>query len=231
MELTLRKPRPARPGDVAAFTPTHPRVNLVPAAARQRAANRRARKTATLAWVATVALLATWWATGFLAARTAHQDLARAKAEGEALAVQMATYAPVTSIATQTKALNDTVASQTAKEIAHDKVLARFLSAVDGLMDVQSVQVSTTSTSGCVSTDPFTQVAIAGCITFTGTAPAGAADASQIITALGHDAWFADPFIPTVGAPTSKGAPISGTVGITADAAHDPSSATSTTEH
>lgn len=228
MELTLRKPK-ATPGpDLSSFTPTHPRVNLVPQSAIDRAADRRARKVAIGGWVGSVVLIAGWWGTGLVASQDAHDQLSKANADGQALALQMATYAPVTSIATQTKALNDTVASQTATEINHDEVLARFITAVSGLMDIQSVQLSTGSTTGCVSTDPFKQVALAGCITFTGNATAGSASASQIITSLSGNTWFSDPFIPTVGAPTAKGTPVSGTVGVTVDAVAEHANTTTT---
>lgn len=216
MELTLsRKPKAA---DTGPFSPSQPRVNLVPRAALDRAANARARKFAIIGWVGSVAAIGLWWGAGFVEANRTADALAAAAGQGEQLALKMALYAPVTTIATQTQSLTDTVASQTAGEVDHGDVINRFLAAIGDTMTVSSLQIGTTNDAGCVSTDPFNQVPLAGCVTFTGTSAGGAPAASEVITSLTKDSWFVDAFIPTVGADSAGGTPMSGTVGLTVDA-------------
>lgn len=217
MELTFTRKKPA---DTGPFTPGQPRVNLVPQSALDRAANVKARKLAVAAWGVTVIAVGGLWGSGFLAQTDVKTELADAKAEGEQLSVELAQYAPVTSIANQTKALNDTVASQTAGEIEHAAVITRFLAAVEGTMTVDTLQITTDGPGACVSTDPFQQVPLAGCISFSGQATGGGASASRIISALQTDTWFSDPFIPSVGSGNEEDGPasFSGTVGLTMEA-------------
>jgi hypothetical protein len=217
VELTLTRKKPTETGP---FTPGQPRVNLVPPSALDRAADRRARKLAAATWGVCAIAVAGIWGTGLLTQTGLKTDLADALAEGEQLSVELAQYAPVTSIASQTKALNDTVASQTAGEVDHSDVVTRFLAAVGDTMVVDTLQISTDGAGACVSTDPFQQVPLAGCISFSGQAAAGGASASQIIAALGGDTWFSDPFIPSVGAGAGEdgAASFAGTVGLTMEA-------------
>ena len=216
MELTLtRKPKAA---DAGPFIPTHPRVNLVPQSSLDRAADARARRLAIVASAGSVLLMGAWWVAGTFTAGSAADSLRTATTQGQDLAAQLALYAPVTTIATQTQALTDTVASQTATEVDHSQVINRFLAAVGNTMTVESLQITTANSSGCVSVDPFKKVPMAGCVTFTGTATGGAGAASTIITALAGDPWFVDPFIPSVGSSVAGGTPMSGTVGLTVEA-------------
>ncbi len=219
MELTLtRRPRQA----TGPFTPAQPRVNLLPDSAVERAATSRAKVLAIITWVASLLAVAGWWGTGVLNANSATEALSEAQDRGQSLSIELARYAPVTSIARQTQALDDTVASQTATEVQHSAVITRFLDAVAGTLNVESVQISTSNTAACVSVDPFKQVPLAGCITFSGTAPAGQSAAPELISALTTDPWFSDPFIPTVGSTGTDGTPLSGTVGLTTDAYSSP---------
>lgn len=222
MELTLSRKKPQ---DTGPFTPGQPRVNLVPQAALDRAANNRARKLAVAAWGACAILVGAIWGTGTLARTDLKTELAAAKSEGEQISVALAQYAPVTSIASQTRALNNTVASQTSGEVEHSDVITHFLTAVGDTMTVDTVQITTGGAGACVSTDPFQQVPLAGCISFSGQATAGGTSASQIISALARDTWFSDPFIPSVGAGSGEdgSASFSGTVGLTMEAYAAPS--------
>lgn len=227
MELTLtRRPRQA----TGPFTPTQPRVNLLPHSAIERAATSRAKITAIITWVASIAAVAAWWGTGVLSANTATEALSDAQDRGQELSIELARFAPVTSIARQTRALDDTVASQTETEVAHSTVITRFMDAVGDTLHVESVQVSTSNTAACVSTDPFKQVPLAGCITFSGTAPAGQSAAPELISSLATDPWFSDPFIPNVGSTGTDGTPLSGTVGLTTDAYSTQAPTSPTTE-
>lgn len=217
MELTFTRKKPA---DTGPFTPGQPRVNLVPQSALDRAGNVKARKLAVAAWGVTVIAVGSLWGAGFLAQTDVKTELADAKAEGEQLSVELAQYAPVTSIANQTKALNDTVASQTSGEVNHDQVITRFLAAAGDTMVVDTLQITTDGAGACVSTDPFQQIPLAGCISFSGQATGGGSSAAQIISALKTDTWFSDPFIPSVGAGNDEdgAASFSGTVGLTMEA-------------
>jgi hypothetical protein len=223
MELTLNRKAKADPGP---FTPSQPRVNLVPPSALARTAAAQTRKLAIASWGLSVLLMGSWWGAGVLTAQHVDDAKAAATTQGTALSMELARYAPVTTIATQTQALTDTVASQTATEVDHAKVISRFLASVGTTMTVGSLQIATDSSTACVSTDPFNQVPLAGCVTFTGTAAGGPPAASKIITSLGKDTWFADPFIPTVGAAVpAGGTPMSGTVGLTMEAYSTPAAA------
>jgi hypothetical protein len=216
MELTLRRKAP----DVATgpFTPGQPRVNLVPQSSKDRAQATRDKRLAVLAWTGSVLALGAWWGTGYLTHAAAETQLAAATSTGETLALDLALYAPVTTIAAQTQSLTATVAAQTATEVDHAKVIDRFLAAVSGTLNVQTMVVATDNTSACVSTDPFSVVPLAGCITFTGTAGAGSAGVASVITALSGDPWFADSYIPTISDNTGGPATVSGTVGLTVEA-------------
>jgi len=134
------------------------------------------------------------------------------------LTSQLAHYAPVNLISQQTQSLKDTVAAQTEREILHDQALARFMAAVDGMMTINTIQVTTEGPGACVSIDPFETVPLAGCITFSGTGASQAAP-SQIMAALNSQAWSAYAFIPTVAGTADDGSvPVSGTVGLTEQA-------------
>lgn len=217
MELTLTRKPATDPGP---FSPGQPRVNLVPPAAIDRAANTRARRQAIAAWAASVLAVAAVWGAGMYSQNAIKADLAEARSDSERLAVELAQYAPVTSIAQQTQALNDTVAAQTSGEIDHADVISRFLAAAGDTMTVENLQITTDGPGACVSTDPFQQVPLAGCITFTGTASGGGGTAAQILTALRGDTWFADPFIPSVGSTPNDSGQVSftGTAGLTMEA-------------
>jgi hypothetical protein len=215
MELTLK--RKDKAAGTAPFTPSQPRVNLVPQSSLDRTANARDRRLSIIAWVGSVLALGAWWGSGHLENSGVRADLADATSQGQKLAQDLALYAPVTTIAVQTKSLTDTVSAQTATEVDHAQVITRFLAAVSGTMNVQTVQVNTDNSTACVSTDPFNKVPLAGCITFTGTAVGGGGGASGVITALATDTWFADPFIPTVGDAQNSQSPVSGTVGLTVE--------------
>lgn len=206
-----------RPAETGPFVPSAPRVNLVPPAALERRANRRARSRSIVLWVASVLAVAALWTNGTISQANMKVDLQAARSEGETLATQLARYAPVTSIAAQTKALNDTVASQTTNEVDHAAVIEHFNHDVEGLLAVSSLTIGTDSTTGCVSTDPFADVPLAGCITFTGEG-AGSTGAAQVIAALTDDPWFHDPFIPSVADAKDGSATLSGTVGLTMEA-------------
>lgn len=229
MELTLRRKTP----DVTTgpFTPGQPRVNLVPQSSKDRALATRDKRLAVLAWTGSVLALGTWWGAGFLAHAAAETELADATTIGQTLALDLALYAPVTTIAAQTQSLTDTVAAQTATEVDHAQVIERFLAAVSGTLDVQTMTVATDNSSACVSTDPFSVVPLAGCITFTGTAGPGSAGVASVITALSGDPWFADSYIPTISDGTGGAATVSGTVGLTVEAyASTVTTTTTTTE-
>lgn len=217
MDLTLTR-KPKTQTDAGPFTPGPPRVNLVPPSSVERAAEARARKVALAAWGASLLAVMSIWAVGMSASGNANTQLSGAKAQSASLALDLARYAPVTTIAQQTQALNATVAAQTASEVDHSEVISRFMAAIGTTMTVDSLQVSTDNSAGCVSTDPFQQVPLVGCVTFTGTAPGGPPAASQIITSLVGDTWFIDPFIPSVGAAGQDGTPLAGSVGLTMEA-------------
>ena len=217
MELTLTRKKPA---DTGPFTPAQPRVNLIPPAALERAADRRTRRLAVTAWAVSVLTIAAVWGAGYVSQQDTRTDLEDAQARGADLAIQLAQYAPVTSIASQTDALNTTVASQTSGEIDHAAVLEHFLAATGGAMTLDSLQIDTDGSGTCVSTDPFQQIPLAGCISFSGKASGGGSAASEVIAALTADQWFSDPFIPTVGSGNDEDgtANLSGTVGLTMSA-------------
>lgn len=215
MSTLTRRPKAV---DAGPFSPTQPRVNLVPQSALDRTANAKARTLAVIGWGASVVALGAFWGLGFMTAGEASSNLADAQFAGEALSVELAMYAPVTTIAAQTQALNETVASQTAGEVNHDEVIDRFLAAVGDTMVVESLSIATDNTGACVSTDPFQQVPLAGCVTFSGQSSGGGSAASQVITALTTDAWFVDPFIPTFGSASEDGVSMTGTVGLTMEA-------------
>ena len=216
---TLNRKRKTVDADL--FTPAPPRVNLVPQGGLDRAANAKSRTLAVIGWGVSVVALGAWWGTGFVAAGDARDNLVDARAAGETLSVELAIYAPVTTIAAQIQSMNDTVASQTAGEVNHDEVIERFLAAVGDTMTVESLQIATDTSGACVSTDPFQQVPLAGCVTFSGTAPGGGSSASAVITALTGDTWFVDPFVPTVGSATERGTSMTGTVGLSIEAFAD----------
>lgn len=216
MELAFRKTK--TPVSAGVFTPSQPRVNLVPAAALDRAGNAKAKRVAVFAWAGSIVVLGGWWASAAIASGAVADDVTLATANAQTLAVQMSLYAPVTTIATQTQALTDTVASQTASEVDHAEAITRFLAAVGSTMTVESMQISTDNSAGCASVDPFNEVPLIGCITFSGSATNGGSSASEVISSFSSDTWFVNPFIPTVGAATEGVTPLSGSVGLSMEA-------------
>lgn len=200
------------------FSAKPPRADLLPASVRARAADRRSRNISIAAVGALGVAIACVWGANSLTLSGLEGDLAEAEASTADLSTQVAVFAPVTNLATQTQALTATVDAQTADEVDHAQVLARFLAASAGVMDPTSVVVNTETSGACVPTDPFNTVPLAGCITFSGTDLTGTG-AGETVRALSANEWFSDPFIPTVGtASETAGATLNGTVGLTVEA-------------
>jgi len=203
------------PNDVKAFRPAPPRADLLPESVRVRAANRRSRAISIASVSAVGVALAGVWGSGSITQTSLQDEIDTAQTHQSVLNAELAVFAPVTNLATQTEALTLTVGDQTALEVSHADALARFLNASAGTMDPTTVTINTAANSACATTDPFNQVATAGCITFTGTDLSGTG-ASAVVRALGEDEWFTNAFVPTVGAATEdSGASLSGTVALT----------------
>jgi len=200
------------------FHAAEPRVNLVPADAIRRAATRNDTRIGTGVLALALLGIGGLWFIGNGNQANAQIALDTETDRGVTLANQLAHYAPVNLISQQTQSLKDTVAAQTEREILHDQALAGFMTAVDGMMTINSIQVTSEGPGACVSIDPFETVPLAGCITFSGTG-ASAAAPSQIMAALNSQAWSAYAFIPTVAGTAEDGSiPVSGTVGLTEQA-------------
>lgn len=197
------------------FSPTLPRVDLTPPAVRERVAARKARRVPIVLVGLTVAGVGGLFVNG-LGERTSVQDqLDDLRVAQASLQTDLAVYAPVTNLATQTNSLTSTVSSQTGNEVLHGKVLGAFVSAVGGVGEVASLGLTTgPNVSGCTSTDPFEATPLAGCITFTVNSSMGAAGASQLIAGLTSSPIFVDPFIPNIGAGSDGKAALTGTVGV-----------------
>ena len=201
------------------FVATLPRVNLVPPAAKERAAAAKAKKGAVAAITIAAISVAGVYASGFAAQGQAQTALDAATSAQASLSADLAVYSPVTNLAAQTTSLTDTVAAQTRDEVFHGAVLEHFVTAVGANGSISSVSVTTgAEAGGCTSTDPFSQAALAGCITFTVESSDGAAAASLLMNSLKTDSWFIDPFIPSV-SPSNEGkTALSGTVGLSVSA-------------
>jgi len=216
--LTRTKPAAApvsASDDIKAFRPDPPRADLLPESVRARAATRRSRAVSIAAVSAVGVALGGVWFSGSMTASSLQEEIAAAQADQSVLNAELAVFSPVTNLATQTEALTLTVGDQTSLEVSHADALARFLNASLGTMDPTTITINTAANSACATTDPFNQVATAGCITFTGTDLSGTG-ASAVVRALGEDEWFTNAFVPTVGAATEgTGATLSGTVALT----------------
>lgn len=197
------------------FSPSLPRVDLTPPAVRERVAARKARRVP-IALVGVAVLGVSGLFVGGLSERANVQDqLDDLKVAQSSLQSDLAVYAPVTNLATQTNSLTSTVSSQTGNEVLHGQVLGAFVAAVGSVGEVASLGLTTgPNASGCTSTDPFEATPLAGCITFTVNSSMGAAGASQLIAGLTSSAIFVDPFIPSVGASSDGKAALTGTVGV-----------------
>ena len=213
-----KKDAPQPTGD-ASFVASLPRVNLVPPAAKERAAAAKA-KTGAITVVAIAAVaVGGLYVSGFAAKGQARTSLNDATVAQAALSSDLAVYSPVTNLAAQTNSLTDTVAAQTRDEVFHGEVLEHFVRSVGAHGTISSVSLTTgTDASGCTSTDPFSQAALAGCVTFTVDSSEGPAAASLLMTSLKSDPWFVDPFIPTVSAGNEGTTALSGTVGLSVSA-------------
>lgn len=212
----------ASPADKATFKAAVPRVNLLPAEARERDAAQTAKTTSVgLVTAATVAV-AGWWGVGFLDQGNAEADLQAVEVEADALAADLAVYSPVTTLAAQSAALTATVDAQTRELVAHEDIFAAMIEAAGSDVDLTrlTVTVDAAAGGGCVQTDPFNPTPLIGCVAFTGTTEDGHAGAASLISALQADARFADPFIPSTAESTSgEGeATVTGTVGLTMNA-------------
>lgn len=202
----------------AEFEPSPPRVNLLPQAARERASRRKVRSASGAALGAVVLLTGGVYSQGLT-----HQHEQRAKVttlstEQSKLAQSLAVYSPVTNVASQTRSLTETVDAQTQKQVLHGDVLQRFIETIGDAGSIQNLSLTTGSAvSGCTSVDPFSTVELAGCLTFTVESPTGQSGAATLISRLSADAWFVDPFIPTVQAGQDGSASLAGSVGLTAE--------------
>lgn len=203
------------PSAPSAYTPAPARVNLIPAAALERAAAARGRKTGTTIFVASLAGVGALFAGGALTSQQLNANIDELNAEKERIGAEVAVYAPVTNVAAQTNALTETVNNQTAGEVLHGEVLSLFVEAANKVGSVRSVALSTgEGGSACQSVDPFNQRSLVGCVTFTVAASAGQADAARLISALSANPVFVDAFIPTVSSSGSESV-LTGTVGVT----------------
>ncbi|WP_156250988.1 hypothetical protein [Pseudactinotalea terrae] len=216
MQLKLSRKKKATGGQK--FQATPPRVDVLPAAHRARLATMRNRRLVVGATLAcAVGVLGTWGA-GTAGIADLEDQVATAAERGRVLSEQVAVYSPVTNLATQTEALNTTIQSQTSRTVDHGAVMQRFLDAVGPYLQVTSFQLMTVTSENpdvdCVSTDPFNQVPLAGCISFTGNPTAGGATPSGVLNALGRDTWFADPYLPALAGDGS----LQGSVGLSVEA-------------
>lgn len=200
------------------FVATPPRVDLLPPSHRARLTALRTRMCTVGVAGVTALVVAGVWGTGLVAVNGLHADVEDATAQGAQLSEQVAVFAPVTNLALQTEALNSTIESQTARTVDHGAVMQRFLAAASPAMKVSSFQLSSATPDNpdvtCVSTDPFNQVPLAGCISFSGEPLMGAASASAVLNALGGDTWFSNPYVPALAADGS----LSGSVGLSVEA-------------
>lgn len=193
----------------ANFAPKPPRVDLLPERVRIEARTRRGRKFAYVGAATSAVAITSLFAIGFLDSRNAANELDEARAMQSDASVELAQYAPVTNLAAQTKSLLGTVQNQEQSSIDHQEVLNRFLAASGANLIAPTVSIATNGSGGCVSTDPFNQVSLAGCITFS-----GEGDPTALLRSLGGEPWFSDAFIPSVGQGENGVQTISGSVGI-----------------
>jgi len=216
MQLKLSRKKKAAGGQK--FVATPPRVDVLPPAHRARLATMRNRGLVVGATVACALGVVGIWGAGTASISDLEDQVATAAEHGRALSEQVAVYSPVTNLATQTEALNSTIQSQTERTVDHGAVMQRFLEAVDPYLQVTSFQLMTVTSEtpeiDCVSTDPFNQVPLAGCISFTGDPVAGGATPSGVLSALGGDSWFADPYLPALAGDGS----LQGSVGLSVEA-------------
>lgn len=210
-------PAPVAPGKFRASPPV---ADLLPASVRASARDGRKEKQVVSGAGVVVALAACWWGLSVYQGQTAERELDAARAVNTDLLAEQAMFAPVTTLAVQTEALTATVRGQTETRVAHSELLAKFLEATEGRLNVTTLAMATTGVAECTSTDPFGDTVTIGCLTFGGevTTEQGAAD---LVTALNSDesGWFIDAFIPSIGRNAAGvGATISGTVAVTSAA-------------
>lgn len=200
------------------FVATPPRVDLLPAAYRARLSALRMRLIAVVGALGIAATVAGTWGFGAIAVSDLQAQVDDVATQGRKLSEQVAVFAPVTNLATQTDALNATIESQTSKTVDHAAVAQRFLDAVSPFIDIRSFQLTAATPDNpdvtCVSTDPFNQVPLAGCISFSGEPKVGGASGSNVLNALGADSWFSNPYLPGLSADGS----LSGSVGLSVEA-------------
>lgn len=193
----------------ATFSPRPPRVDLLPDRVRLEARTRRARRISYAGAAAAAVAVASLWGAGFIDSQAADRELVEAQALAEDASVQLAKFAPVTNLAKQTKSLLATVETQEADAVDHQEVLDRFLAASTGTLANPTITISTNGPGSCISSDPFNQVPLAGCLTFS-----GEGDHQTLLRSLGEEPWFSDAFIPSVGTAGDGVQTIAGSVGI-----------------
>lgn len=216
---TAHQPRPAA-GSTDKFRASPPVADLLPASVRASAHESRKEKQVVGAAGVVVAMAACWWGLSVYQGQAAERDLDAARAVNTDLLAEQAMFAPVTTLAVQTEALTTTVRGQTEARVAHSKLLAKFLEATEGRLNVTTLAMSTTGVAECTSTDPFGDTVTIGCLTFGGevTTEQGAADLVESLNA-DESGWFIDAFIPSIGRNAAgMGATISGTVAVTSAA-------------
>lgn len=207
--------------------PGLPAVNLLSPAAFERLAVRKLRHRFVAAGCLVVLLVVGGWAGQYLRVTQAEQLLAVEQAETDRLAVEAETLAPIRAFVTGVAAQEQTVQSTMAREIYFSRVLAGLQSVTPSGANLTSVAITLAAgadalsldpaaaplESTCPGPDPFNTRTVVGCIALSGTA-ASRAEVGELVTSLGRDGLFVEPFISTTTTADAAEVSFSGSVGL-----------------
>lgn len=205
------------------FVPGPPSVNLLPPDILELLRLRAIRFRLLAAAAALVVCLGALYAVQAAQLGSAQEQLAAEQSRGAAVAAEQAELAPVKSFYAEVTQTQQQIMVTMAREVLFSDVATRLTAAATDTVTLSTVSMTAVTTDladpavvACPGSDPFSLVAVVGCITVAGTAVSRDSVGLFVVNVLADDR-FLSPFVSTTVLDEETGTvAFTGTISLTA---------------